>query len=67
MSNNTGDKTVHVETHSSYVEKLAELLSENSAILYLNDKMTYYYRDYCTDENNFSMQLLISHIGINCC
>lgn len=41
MSNNTGDKTVHVETHSSYVEKLAELLSENSAILYLNDKMTY--------------------------
>lgn len=32
---------VHVETHSSYVEKLAELLSENSAILYLNEKMTY--------------------------
>lgn len=41
MSNNTCDKTVHVETHSSYVEKLAELLNENSAILYLNDKMTY--------------------------
>lgn len=28
-------------THSSFVEKLDELLSKNTAILYLKDKMTY--------------------------